>query len=117
MEVLSTKHPEARTPTAAILESYPERPTEIVPVDITDNMVTAVDCWRLHIMAEQWAAPMGRLLRHYERLADHTGQAARDQTGRRWRNLETADGKVPFGGKRQRLPAGRTNWTGEWKQV
>ena len=42
MEVLSTKHPEARTPTAAILESYPERPPEIVPVDITDNMVTAV---------------------------------------------------------------------------
>ena len=48
MEVLSTKHPEARTPTAAILESYPERPPEIVPVDITNDMVTAV-AWRLSV--------------------------------------------------------------------
>ena len=42
LEVLRTKHPEARTPTAACLDSYTGRPPELTPVDITDNMVTAV---------------------------------------------------------------------------
>ena len=42
MEVLRTKHLEARPPTAASLDSYPDRPPEIVSVDITDDMVTAV---------------------------------------------------------------------------
>ena len=42
MYVLGTKHPEARAPTTASLESYPDRPPELVLVDITDNMVTAV---------------------------------------------------------------------------
>ena len=42
MEVLRTKHPEARTPTAASLDSYPGRPMELTPVDITKDKVTAV---------------------------------------------------------------------------
>ena len=42
MEVLRAKHPEAQTPTAVILESYPNRPQELTPVDITNDMV-AVD--------------------------------------------------------------------------
>ena len=42
MEVLRTKHPEARPPTAASLELCPEFPPEIALVDITNNTVTAV---------------------------------------------------------------------------
>ena len=42
MEVLCTKHPEARPPTAASLDSYPDHPPEIFPVDIIDNTVTLV---------------------------------------------------------------------------
>ena len=42
MEVLRTKHPEARTPTAASLDCYTGRPPELTPVDITDDTVTAV---------------------------------------------------------------------------
>ena len=42
MEVLRAKHPEVRTPTAASLDSYPDRPPELTPVDITDDTVTAV---------------------------------------------------------------------------
>ena len=42
MEVLRAKHPEARTPTAASLDSYPERPLDLTPVDITKDTVTAV---------------------------------------------------------------------------
>ena len=42
MEVLRAKHPEARTPTAASLESYPYRPPELTSIDITNDAVTAV---------------------------------------------------------------------------
>ena len=42
MELLRTKHPETRTLTAASLDSYPGRPPELTPVDITKDMVTAV---------------------------------------------------------------------------
>ena len=42
MEVLRTKHPEARTPTAASLDSYPDHPLELVLVDINNNIVAAV---------------------------------------------------------------------------
>ena len=42
MEVLRTNQPEARTPTAASLDSYPDRPPELVPVDITEDTVTTV---------------------------------------------------------------------------
>ena len=42
MEVIRTKHPEARTPTAASLDSYPGRPPELTPVDITKDTVTVV---------------------------------------------------------------------------
>ena len=42
MEVLRTKHPEARTPTAARLDHYKGRPPELTPVDITKETVTAV---------------------------------------------------------------------------
>ena len=42
MEVLRTKHPEDRAPTAASLDLYPDCLMEMVPADITDNTVTAV---------------------------------------------------------------------------
>ena len=42
MEVLRTKHPDARPPSVACLDAYPGKPPEIVPVDITDNVVLAV---------------------------------------------------------------------------
>ena len=42
MEVLRTKHSEARTPTAANLDSYPGRPPELTQVDITKDTVTGV---------------------------------------------------------------------------
>ena len=42
MEVLRAKHPETRTPTAASLESYPDLPPELTPMDITNDTVTAV---------------------------------------------------------------------------
>ena len=42
MEVLRTKHPKARPPIAAILDLYPDRPPELVPVDITNYKVMAV---------------------------------------------------------------------------
>ena len=43
---------------------------------------------------------MGHLSSHDERPADHIGQAARDHTGRRGRNLEKTYGKVPASGDR-----------------
>ena len=42
MEVLRAKHPQAWTLTVASLESYPDRPLELTPVDITNDTVTAV---------------------------------------------------------------------------
>ena len=42
MEVLRTKHLEACATTEASLDSYPDLPPEIVPVDIADDTVTAV---------------------------------------------------------------------------
>ena len=42
MEVLRTKHPEACTPTSAILDNYLDLPPELVPFNITDNTVAAV---------------------------------------------------------------------------
>ena len=42
MEVLRSKHPEAQAPTVASLDSYPDQPPELAPVDITDDTVTAV---------------------------------------------------------------------------
>ena len=42
MEVLCAKHLEVRTPTAASLDWYPDRPPELTPVDITGDTVTAV---------------------------------------------------------------------------
>ena len=35
MEVLRTKNPDARPPSAACLDAYPNNPPEMVPVDIT----------------------------------------------------------------------------------
>ena len=45
----------------------------------------------LHIVAEKWADPMGRLSIHDERPADCTGQAA----SRHRRKLKKIYGKVP----------------------
>ena len=42
MEVLRTKHQEANSPTSDSLDSYPDRPPELVPVDVTDDTVMAV---------------------------------------------------------------------------
>ena len=42
LEVLRAKHPEAQTPTAAILTSYNGCPPELTPVDITYDTVPAV---------------------------------------------------------------------------
>ena len=42
MEVLRTKHPDVRSPTAASLYPYPDRPPELVLVEITDNTVIEV---------------------------------------------------------------------------
>ena len=42
MEVLRTKHPEARSPTAAFLDTYPDCPQEFFPMYITNYMVTSV---------------------------------------------------------------------------
>ena len=42
MEVLSTKHPEARTPMSASLDCYTGGPPELTPVDIMDDTVMAV---------------------------------------------------------------------------
>ena len=42
MELLRTKHPDACPPTAASLDAYPNNPPEMVPVDITDDVVAAV---------------------------------------------------------------------------
>ena len=42
MEMLRTKHTEARPPFAACLDAYPSNPPEMVPVNITDNVVLAV---------------------------------------------------------------------------
>ena len=42
MEVLHTKHPEAHQKTAANLDSNSNHPPELIPVDITNNTVTAV---------------------------------------------------------------------------
>ena len=41
-EVLRSKRPEARTPTAASLDLYPDCPPELTPVNITDETVTVV---------------------------------------------------------------------------
>ena len=42
MEVLHTKHPDARPPSTAFLDAYPNNPPEMFPVNITDNLVLAV---------------------------------------------------------------------------
>ena len=42
MEVMRTKHPDARPPPAASLDAYPNNPPEMVPVNITENGVAAV---------------------------------------------------------------------------
>ena len=42
MEVLRTKHPDARLPSAACLDAYPNNPPEMFPVNITDDVVSAV---------------------------------------------------------------------------
>ena len=52
--VLCTKHLKACTPTAASLDSYPDRPPDLVPVNITDDTVKVV-AGRLSV----WAGPGG----------------------------------------------------------
>ena len=42
LEVLHAKHPDARLPSAACLDAYLGPPPEMVPVDITYNVVLAV---------------------------------------------------------------------------
>ena len=103
MEMLHAKHPDDRKLTTASLDSYPDRPLELTPVDITDDMVTAVAgrlsvgagpggtdsvslqrwllrfgaaCGELRLIvgvAGKWAAPLGRLKTPDEWMADHAG--------------------------------------------
>ena len=42
MEVLHTKHPDARPLSAASLDAYPNNTLEVIPVDITDDVVSVV---------------------------------------------------------------------------
>ena len=42
MEVLRAKNPDALPPSTASLDNYPVNPLEMVPVNITDNVVVAV---------------------------------------------------------------------------
>ena len=42
MEVLCTKHSDAHPPPAASLDAYPKNLPEMVPVEITDDVVSAV---------------------------------------------------------------------------
>ena len=42
LEVFHGKQPDARPPSAACLDAYPGKPPEMVPVEITDNVVLAV---------------------------------------------------------------------------
>ena len=42
LEVLHTKNPDARPPSAACLDAYLGKPPEMVLVDITDDVVSAV---------------------------------------------------------------------------
>ena len=42
LEVPRAKPPDARPPSAACLDAYPGKPPEMVPVDITDDVVSAV---------------------------------------------------------------------------
>ena len=42
LEVLHTKHPDTCPPSAACLNTYTEKPPEMVAVNITDNVVLAV---------------------------------------------------------------------------
>ena len=43
LEVLHTKYPDARPPSAACIDAYPGKPPEMVPVDITYDVVSAVE--------------------------------------------------------------------------
>ena len=40
VDVLRTKYPDSRPLTTSILDTYLNRPLELVPVDITNNTVT-----------------------------------------------------------------------------
>ena len=44
MEVLRAKHPDTQAPTAAILDSYPDRPLEFAPVYVTYNIQHGDGC-------------------------------------------------------------------------
>ena len=74
MEVLHAKHPEAQTPTTASLYSYPGRPLELSPGDITDEMVTAVSRRLLggagpggtdSVLLQHWLLRLGRPVRNF----------------------------------------------------
>ena len=71
MEVLHTKHPEYCPPTAASLDSYPDRPLEIVPVDITNDTVMAV-AGRL----SEGAGPVGTNSVSFQHWLLHFGAAS-----------------------------------------
>ena len=42
LEVLCTKYPDALPPSAACMNNYTDKPPEMVPVNITDDVVSAV---------------------------------------------------------------------------
>ena len=42
MDILHTRHPDTRRPSSASIESYTDRPPELVPMDITENTATEI---------------------------------------------------------------------------
>ena len=148
MEVLRTNHQEACAPTVTSLDSYPECPPELVPLNIIDNMVTAVAGQLLglagpkgmdSVILQHWLLRFGgascelRLIvsGFTEWLSDWrppravyrammTGRLiALDKqpgirmvgVGETWRRIMAKCLLC----RRQRPPAGQTNWLGEWK--
>ena len=63
MEVLRTKHPDARPSNESSLDMYLDRSPELAPVDITNNMVKEVSGW-----LSEWAGTGGAdsvILQHW----------------------------------------------------
>ena len=58
------------------------------------EQVTAADCRRLQVVADQWAAPMVCLPRHDELPADCTGQASKGKAVQGQGKLAAVDGEV-----------------------
>ena len=72
MEVLCTKHPYALPPTAASLDTYPDLPLELIPLEITNYTVTEVvgqlsgvsgPCGKYSVSLQHWLLHFGAVSR------------------------------------------------------